>query len=718
MKKISRPAGRVDVPLKTGGYAEYISDLHFEGLLSAVTYRSSRARAFIKSISIPPLPEGYCIVDRYDVPGLNRVRMLVNDQPFFAEEQVNYIGEPILLVVGPDREKIEDILSHIEAEYEDLEPVFTMEEAEKSDVIIYGTDNRIAFYELLKGNPEGVFLSAERTFEAEYETGLQEHVYIEPQGVVAVFDNNRMTVYGSMQCPYYVKRALMQVLGWDEGRVRVVQTTTGGAFGGKEDYPSIIAGQAACASFKTGKPVRIVFEREEDIRYTTKRHPSGIRIRSAFDSNGRVAAMDIDITLDGGAYTGLSSVVLQRAMFAATGVYDIPNVRVKGAVYATNTVPTGAFRGFGGPQAFFAVEMHMQEIAQRSGENPLDFKIRHAVKKGGHTVTGGSMREDVKLPRMVRQLDRMSGYSKKYRAFQNSVGENRRGVGLSLFFHGCAFTGSGEKDIIKAKVKLQKRADDRVEILVSNVEMGQGPQTTLRKIVAETLGISLDKVLYDNPDTDLVPDSGPTVASRTVMIVGFLLQQAAEKLKKRYDDAAVIEVEEEYKQPACVRWDQNTFKGDAYPVYSWGANVVEVEIDPLTLVATVKGVWGVYDVGTPIDEKIVRGQIEGGVVQGLGYASMEVMEGANGEMRQGTLTDYIIPTAVDFPEIKIELIDSSYKFGPFGAKCAGELPFVGAAPAFASALQNALGVPVRRIPATPEYLMEVADGEDSICAQW
>jgi len=509
----------------------------------------------------------------------------------------------------------------------------------------------------------------------------------------------------------------MQGLGWDAARIRVVQTTTGGAFGGKEDYPSIIAGHAACAAIKTGRPVQIVFDRGEDIRYTTKRHPSRIRIRSAFDSNGSVDAMDIDIKLDGGAYAGLSSVVLQRAMFAATGVYDIPNVRVRGTVYATNTVPTGAFRGFGGPQAFFSFVMHMQELAERTGEHPLDFKMRHAVKKGGHTVTGGLMHEDVKLQQMVQELENISGYSRKFKAFQEADPEKYRGVGLSLFFHGCAFTGSGEKDIIKAKVRLKKHADGRVEILVSNVEMGQGPQTTLRKIIAEVLEIPLDKVLYDNPDTDSVPDSGPTVASRTVVIVGFLLQEAAKKLKKQFNSAVELEVENAYEQPACVQWDQNTFRGDAYPVYSWGVNAVEVEVDPVTLVATVKGVWGVYDVGTPIDEKIIRGQIEGGMVQGLGYASMEVMENVNGEMRQGCLADYIIPTSVDFPGMKIRLIDNSYEFGPFGAKCAGELPFVGAAPAFASAVGNALGVPVRKIPVTPEYLMEVMDGEDSVCAQ-
>jgi CO/xanthine dehydrogenase Mo-binding subunit len=717
MKNISRAVPRVDAPQKAGGYAQYISDIHFEGILYAETCRSSRARAIIKSISIPPVPEGYCLVDRNDVPGINSVKMLVNDQPFFAEERVNYIGEPILLVVGPEKETIEDIIAKIEIGYEDLDAVFNLQESEKGDLIIYGTDNRIVRYEVNKGEPEEAFLSAGRTFEGEYKTGLQEHVYIEPQGVVALFENGRIAVYGSMQCPYYVKRALVQGLGWDTDRIRVVQTTTGGAFGGKEEYTSIIAGHAAFAAVKTSRPVQIIFQRDEDIRCTTKRHPSTIHIRSALDPDGMVAAMDIDIKLDGGAYAGLSSVVLQRAMFAATGVYDIPNIRVKGSVWSTNNVPAGAFRGFGGPQAFFAVETHMQELAEHIDENPFDFKMRHVIEKGGHTVTGGVLREDVQLKRMVDILDGMSGFRKKYTSFPMTDGEKRRGVGLSLFFHGCAFTGSGEKDIIKAKVKLKKYRDGNVEILVSNVEMGQGPQTTLRKIVAGALGIPLGKVIFENPDTDRVPDSGPTVASRTVLIVGYLLQEAARALKGLYQKDDEVEVVREYTQPPAIQWNQDSLKGDAYPVYSWGANVVEVEVDPVTLVPTVTGVWGVYDVGTPIDEKIIRGQIEGGMVQGLGYASIENMESIGGEIRQCSLTDYIIPTSVDFPAMKIELVDSSYEFGPFGAKCAGELPFVGAAPAFASAVGHALGIRVRKIPVTPEYLMEVTDDADSVCAQ-
>ena len=273
--------------------------------------------------------------------------------------------------------------------------------------------------------------------------------------------------------------------------------------------------------------------------------------------------------------------------------------------------------------------------------------------------------------------------------------------------HGCGFTGSGEKDQIKAKVRLRKTACGDVEILVASVEMGQGAHTTLRKIVARSLGVDIGKVIYRNPDTDRVPDSGPTVASRTVMIVGALLEKAALELKQRWGEGTEADVVMDYAQPEYLEWDQDTFKGDAYPAFSWGVNVVEVEIDPITFETTVVGVWAAYDLGTPIDEQIVRGQIEGGIIQGLGYASMEVMQTRQGRIQQGTMTDYTVPTSLDFPNIECRLIDNPYPEGPAGAKGAGELPLVGAAPAYTAAIQNALGIPIKRIPATPEHLVEI-----------
>jgi CO/xanthine dehydrogenase Mo-binding subunit len=742
-KKIGEPENRPDAAAKSGGHALYIDDMEFDGALFAETLRSEKPRARIESIDLPDLPEGYCIVEKDDVPGMNRVKMLVDDQPFFSEETVNYIGEPILLVVGPDRGKVGEILSKIRVTYTELEPFMSIEDAcavgetgitEETGITretdanvkapIYGSDNCFASYEIKKGDVAKAFENAKEIHEGEYKTGLQEQLYLEPQGVVGVYENGQVTVYGSMQCPYYIKKALVQGFGWEEGRIRVVQATTGGAFGGKEEYPSIIAGHAAFAAVKTGRPVRLVFDRREDISCTTKRHPSCIKIKTALDSSNRITALEADIRLDGGAYAGLSPVVLQRAMFAACGVYRIPNVLIRGKVLATNNVPSGAMRGFGAPQSFFAVEMHINSIADKIGIDPLDLKKRHILKRGDLTVTGGELRHDIKLQEMISIAESMSGYREKYAdsgGKESRIGKTGKkwktgnvlkGIGTSVFFHGCAFTGSGERDIIKANARLRKRADGRVEILVSNVDMGQGPVLTLKKIVSRILEIPSSSIIYENPDTSKVPDSGPTVASRTIMIVGFLLEKAARELKDRWEELPELEVTKVYEEPAYVKWDQEKFKGDAYPVYSWGVNVVEVEVDSVTFVTKVSGIWGVYDIGTAIDEKVVRGQIEGGITQGLGYAAFEVMNTENGKILQSSLTDYIIPNSMELPEMGIRLVENPYEYGPFGAKGAGELPFVGAAPAFASAVQNALKIPVKRLPVTPEYILEIMESED------
>lgn len=713
--KISSPIKRVDADDKSRGTARYIADLSFEGMLYARTVRADRPRARILSVEIPSLPDGYYVVDRRDAPATNRCRVLVDDWPFFAEDVVNHIGEPIGLLVGPDREILDALVSRVVVHYEGLDPILSLEEAESGrKPPIFGEDDCFAAYALEKGDPDDAFARAARVVEGDYHTGLQEHIYMEPQGLVATAEAGKVTIYGSMQCPYYIKKALVEALGCEPGQVRVVQTATGGAFGGKEEYPSLIAGHVAFAALKTGRPVRLIFDRGEDIRASTKRHPSRFHYRTALDANGRILGMEVDVRLDGGAYAGLSSVVLQRAMFAATGVYHVENLRVRGKVLATNTAPTGAFRGFGAPQAFFAVEMHVAQIARDLGLDPLDFKMAHAYKKGDRTATMGLMRQEIKLPEIVARLEEMSGYRRKQAEFARDRGRVRRGIGVSLFLHGCGFTGDGEQAIIKARAKLVKRPDGRVEILVANVEMGQGAATALRKIVAHALALPMERVIFENPDTDRVPDSGPTVASRTVMIVGGLLARAAQELEKRWDEGDEVEVVKAYEHPAGVEWDQKALKGDAYPSYAWGANVVEVEVDTLTLEVTVRGAWGVYDVGVPIDEQLVRGQIEGGLVQGLGYATIEVMNLRNGHILQSSLTDYVIPTSKDVPEIESDLVLNPYEGGPFGAKGAGEMPLVGAAPALAAAVQQALGVPICSIPVTPEYLLQEISRNDSI----
>ena len=699
---ISESITRKDSEEKAGGYTKYVADITMEGMLYARILTSTKPRALIKSIFIPEISSDYTIVTDKDIPGKNRIKMISDDWPFLAEESVNYIGQPILVVAGPDKKEIALILSKIKVEYEEIKPCFTISESEKSDIPIINNNNLFADYSFTKGNPENAFINAARTFEHSYSTGLQEHIYLETQGMIADYNDNKITVYGSMQCPYYIKNALIQGFGWENDKIQVVQTTTGGAFGGKEDYPSLLAGLAAFTAYKTGKPVKIILDRDEDIRITTKRHPAKITIKTALDDNDRITGMYFDIKIDGGAYEGMSAVVLQRAMFAAAGVYNIDNVKVSGRAFATNNVPRGAFRGFGSPQAFFAIETHMHNLSIELGFNPLDFKISYFLKKGDPTITGGILYNNIKLNEMVKTIDRASSYTKKYREYHGK--KTNRGIGISVFNHGCAFTGSGEKDKIKAKVKLRKDKNGKVYIHVSSVEMGQGAQTALSKIVAQTLNIDIENVVYDNPDTDIVPDSGPTVASRTTMIVGYLLHLAAKELKPGLNETGETEIVKQYSQPPKIQWDQDSFSGNAYPVFSWGVNVVEVDVDPVTFELNIIGIWGVYDVGTPIDKRMLKGQIDGGMVQGLGWAYLEVMEEDHGKLLQSTITDYIIPCSKDFPSIFCEFVENPYKYGPFGAKGAGELPHSGVAPALASAVENALSIPVNRIPITPEYL--------------
>ena len=712
-KCISTPINRFDVKEKISDEAKYVSDINLENSLYAKTLRSTKARAKIVSIKYPTMPEGYFIVDKNDIAGKNRVKIMFYDMPFFAEDIVNYIGEPISLIVGEDKERILDIINKIEIEYEEMKPIFTIEESENSEekIPIYKDDNCFANYSYEKGTIDSAYSSSYMVFSREYKTGYQEHIYLEPQGIAATYDEetHKVTVIGSMQCPYFVKNAVIEAMGLVEDKVQIIQSTTGGAFGGKEEYPSLIGGQVAAAAMKAKKPVILIFERDEDIECSTKGHPSKIKLTTLVDENNKIIGMDADIILNGGAYSGLSNIVLQRAMFTITGVYNIPNVRVRGKAVATNTVPNGGFRGFGTPQSIFALEMHIDYMANELGIDTLEFKKMNLLNQGDLSSTGGIFRGHVPLNDLIEKVEELSDYSKKVKEFK--LDNNYRGIGLSLFFHGEGFTGSEERDHIKAVVKLKKYTDDTVEILISNVEMGQGVHTTLRKIVAEELDIPIETIIIINPDKDRVPNSGPTVASRTIVAIGKLLQEASKELKGKWESTKEAEVTTKYKFPEGFYWNDETFQGDAYNEYSWGANVVEVQVNPITYEVDVKEIYAVYDIGSAIDEKIIKGQIDGGIIQGLGHGSIEVMECRNGQLIQRTNTDYVIPTALDFPNIKSELINNLYDNGSLGAESAGELTFVGAPVAYALAVKNAIGKDINKIPVNPEYLMEVMDSE-------
>lgn len=698
MGNISESIKKKDHDAKVSGRAMYVDDHKMEDMLYGRILRSSKAKARIINIIKPDLPEGYFIVDKNDVTGKNKVHIVLDDTPVFAEDTVEYIGDPILMVVGENLKEVERILNEIIVVYEELEPILDMQ---KSDTIFFN-------YNYEKGDIQKALKEADNVFIETFQTGHQEQAYLETQGMIAYPNNGRMVVRGSMQCPYYIYRAIAMALGYEEKDIQVIQDVTGGGFGGKEGYPSILACQTAVAAQKVNKPVKVVFDRREDMEFTSKRHPSLSTYKVAV-KDGKVTGMDIDVMYNSGAYTTLTPVVLQRGLICSSGVYNIENLCVAGRAVKTNTIPNGAFRGFGAPQTFFAVEMMMDHVAKKLGKNPLEFKAQHIVKQGDATSTSGKYHFHVPLPEMIDRIDTITDYRNKTKLYKNQTGRYRKGIGMSLFFHGCGFTGSGERDLIKAVAKLRKNSDDTVEILTANTDMGQGIKTTFSKIVAKTLGIPNERVIVENPDTDQVPDSGPTAASRSLMVVGELLRRAAERLKKEWKSGEKQLIEEHYVHPDfLIPFSIEKFRGDAYPDYAWGVNVIEVEVDTLTATQKVLGAWGVYDVGVPIDMNIIQGQMQGGFLQGIGYASMEnISYNSEGRIRNNSFSDYIIPTAVDVPNLITEVMNNPYIEGPFGAKGAGELPTVGPAAAYIQALENAINTDVNKIPFTAEDTMKV-----------
>src|SRR6202790_2370939 len=409
-----------------------------------------------------------------------------------------------------------------------------MEESEALQQLIWGADNIFKSYLIEKGDVDAVWKEADRIVEGEYTTGAQEQLYIENNGMIAAFDPHKgLTVWGSLQCPYYVHKALMKLFNLPADKVRVVQMETGGAFGGKEEYPSMIAAHAALLAMKSGKPVKIIYDRMEDMTATTKRHPSRTRHRTAVAKDGKILAGEIDFTIDGGAYLTLSPVVLSRGAIHAGGAYYWPSVRIRAKAVATNAPPHGAFRGFGAPQSIFALERHMDRIAQTVGISPIEIRRRNFLQPGQSTTTQQLIREPIDLKHLLDRALELSDYAAKKRRFaeENKTGTRKKGIGVAAFLHGAGFTGSGER-YLNSLVGLEADADGKIRVLVSSAEFGQGTNTVLCQIAAEALNLPYENISIAQPDTQLVPNSGPTVASRTAMIVGKLIQSAAQGIKQ------------------------------------------------------------------------------------------------------------------------------------------------------------------------------------------
>lgn len=748
---------------KLTGAERYVDDLPADGTLGlgpmlwGMTVRSPVSRGRIKEIKLSPGIDWsrLTVVGHSDIPaiagGPNEVYLIERDQPVLAATHIRHMHEPILLIAGEDREMVRRAVAavHIDIEREDPALDFRIPPTATQTQGGYAA-NVLKHLTINKGDVEAALASAPILVEGEYETGAQEHVYIECNGMIAWVDpsTKAICVKGSMQCPYYVLNALKHTFNRDERGVRAVQTATGGGFGGKEDYPSVLALHAALLAVKSGRPVKMIYDRGEDMQATTKRHPCTVRHRTGLDRDGRLLAQHIEVRMDAGAYVTLSPVVLSRGILHAAGPYFCPNVHIDGKAILTNSVPYGAFRGFGAPQTIFACERHMDVIAAKIGMDPSELRRINLLRDGQTTATGQTIRAHPpskgtdRVALMDAALD-MADYKRKkleHAEFNTRHAYLRRGIGLAAFWHGAGFTGSGET-YLKSKVHVAGLPDGRVEVRIASTEMGQGTTTIMTQIAAARLELSLDQVCVAIPDTHIVPNSGPTVASRTAMVVGRLVERACDDLRaktglsesdggEKVSDAILawhrrspqeakvggmdeLIGEAVYEAPPGIAWDDKTYTGDAYGTFGWAAYVAEVEVDLRTYATKVTDFVAAQEVGSVINHVLARGQVQGGVVQGIGWALMEECVWNDGGMANSQLTNYIIPTSDDVPPIRVHFLENPYPYGGKGSKGIGELPMDGPGPAIANAIAFALreeGVKATRLPITPERLMNELEG--------
>ncbi len=726
---IGQCPARPDGPAKVAGTAQYVADLALPNAIEAAVVRSDIARGRILGIDFDPTFDwsDITIVTAKDVP-CNEIAEIKCDQPALADDQIRHVYEPIVLLACADTAKLARAVQRVNVRVEEQPALLTVDESLARKEMVLGDDNVMCSYRVKLGDAKAEIEKADVVVRGNYEVGHQEQMYIEPQGCIGYWENDKLHVVGSMQCPYYVEKALAHALELDPQRIDVTQTVTGGAFGGKEEYPSVVAVHVALLSKKAKRPVRMIYDRKEDVEVTTKRHPARVSVVAGCDRDGTLRGVCVDILMDAGAYVTMTPVVLSRGVLHACGAYRWKTALVESKAVVTNTPPNGAFRGFGAPQTIFAIERHMDRLAAEIGMDPLELRKKNLLGMGSTMPTGQVLRASVGVEECVRRAVEASDYDKKRKKYglgNRGRGSRKvRGIGASVFLHGAGFTGSGE-DRLKGVVELDLLKGGRVRVRTSSTDIGQGTETVFRQIAAEGAGVSFDDVEIATPSTAHVPNSGPTVASRTVMIVGSIVDLAAKDLAARIakereaqggtfaeagdrllEREGTVVARRQYGHPPGIHFDDETYTGTAYPAYAWACDIAEVEVDLDTFEVDVLGFWSAVDVGRAIHPVLCAGQLDGGALQSIGWALCEQVQWKDGHIVNPRMTTYIVPTALDAPPFHTILVEDPYDFGPGGAKGIGELPMDGGAPSLAAAIEHATGIAFDEIPMTPERLFE------------
>lgn len=753
MAVISRPLPRVDAYEKVTGRAKYAADLYFPQMLYGKVLRSPYAHARIIKIDVSmaqALPGVQCVITAADLPSARSWFTYL----FLAEDRVRYTGDAVAMVAAEDPDIAEEAIKAIEVVYEPLPGVFTIEEALQPgapQVQDYAPGNIVqnSHWPVRKGNVEEGFAQSDVIIEREYRTPYIEHAYLEPEAAVVVPDSvdGSITVYASVQNPYMTRRYVAAALGTSLGKVRVIQQTLGGSFGGKEEVMGLMCGRAAIMAVKTGRPVKIVNTREESFIESAKRHPFRLRYKIGAKKDGKIMAFEAELVDEGGAYNSQAQFMNWRACVHAAGCYEIPHVKVDVYAVHTNNVYGGAMRGYSSPQVIFGQESLMDELADALGMDPVELRRKNALRFGSVTITGQKLDDQpVTLLEIMDRVLKESGYYRKrseYAQERQRSGYKRKGIGLAISYRGCGL-GAETADATGGLVSVQ---DDGSVIIRSGLtDNGQGMSTSHAQIVAEELGIPLSNIVYQRVDTSTMPDGGMTVASRGTYTGGRAMLLAARKVKEiifkgaaemlgclpeelaseegmiycRANPEKKVAFKEAvgyclsrgetltqlgWVKPPELPWDRPTGQGRAFPTYTYNCVVAEVEVDTETGQVEVLRVTSGHDVGRPINPALAAGQVYGGIAMGMGMALMEEVEIDKGLILNPNFDSYFIPTALDMPEMKPLFLESEDPVGPFNAKSLGEPATECVAAAIINAIADATGRRVRSLPANLEKVL-------------
>ena len=731
------------------GRAKYTGDHFYDRMLYLKILRSPHPHALIKGIETREalaVPGVVAILTAKDIPGINDWGFTFPDQPLLAQDKVRFVGDGVAIVAAETPEQATDAMKLVKVDYSPLPAVFDPQEALKSGAPkVHEKGNVMYECRVRKGDVVKGFEKADAIVENEYSTPRQEHGYLEPEAALGLPEpDGSVTVIVGTQSPFLVQMNVAKILGVPLDQVRVIQAATGGGFGGKDDVPPELSSRVALVATKTGRPAMLIHTREESICCHNKRYPYRIKHKLGASKDGKLQAAQIELTSDTGAYASHGPYVLWRSAVHATGPYVVPNVKVDAVSVYTNNLYSGSYRGFGNVQCEFAAESQIDELAEKLGMDPVDFRLKNVLRDGSYTATNQLLDHSVGVEECLVESAKVSRWKEKRESYRKMHGTKRRGIGVALMYHGNS-TSRGAPDYSAAYVMVNK--DGSVRYRTGITDMGQGTLTGHMQIVAEILGVPFEAVHRENADTGAVPDSGPTHASRgltrggaAAMVAAYRARQslntvAAELLncaqndveirngwaysgknpekkiafkdlaRECYERGANISHTGYFRAPKNV-FDQEKGLGEAYANYSFAAHITEVEVDTETGEVKVLRITPAYDVGFAINPALIESQIHGGIAQGLGFATMEDIIIQDGIVRNPNLMDYLMPTSMDMPEIeKPILIEKAYKWGPFGAKGIGEPPLIAMPSSIANAVADAIGIRIRDLPINPERVL-------------